>query len=679
MRGKRLRRSGRLPGRWAALAAAGVTGHGAGAWVLCFDRVHRSVAPSRFGAGPSSGNCPVPEHPKQSSTPRARHRPRVVGIPIMATHLLAGVVVATIGSKTIAGMAAAAQADEAVTDADEHVLESEGAGGEEVFAIDPESLLATLRAIVRQAKGSGANIAQQIVQEEPLTSSTHFSLALRALRLEGESSAGVPLIAGMDDDMKSDIDFFSVWLKVLEDCKKWYLVIEAFDDMKRRELTPTRECYEIMLMALGEGGFFDRSASVVSDMGLNRMEPDLKCYQLALSCCRAAASSDTAQRLMTNMQVQSVQPDLACYNSCLRACCRARKWEAGLAMFQRMRHSGVRADEGSVSLVLRGCLQSPECETTAGVFNDIEASEGRVLTSLHYDMMIAAAESEGEWQDVMSYAGRMGRAGIAPLPITSDTVLAACAELHQWQPAVKLINSLKQDGSEPELVAYSAAMRACASEGEWTEVLQLHEDAIASGKGPFGVEILLPTVAAMSELGFVDDAVSLYREATREGRLRLWRQRRLGTGPSVIDARELPQQVLGVALRAAIEDVSEALQGKQDQSEPLRRVLGGFDAPRPEDIIIIVSDGETSEDQAEAKNTEAAETTLALVRELISDNAQVEWSASPPACIRIPGSELQRLLVKRVQKAVSDFVPRDDKGGLANLLLGDSGGGGGSI
>merc|ERR1719433_238297 len=317
-----------------------------------------------------------------------------------------------------------------------------------------------------------------------------------------------------------------------------------------------------------------------------------------------------------------------------------------------MRGAEIKIDEKSLYYVLSACITGMDADQAFKIALKLEADASITFSELHYDMSISACETAGKWQEIIMLAARMGERGVSPDGITCNSVLRACVELGNWQAALTLLDSMKDDGIELDGLAYSTVLQACAQAEQWEEVLRLH--AMIEDRQPSVVreEIAQPVTAALWELGRTEDARRFYHEATDRGWLRLWRRRRFGAGPAMLDTRRVKPQVANIAVDVAL---SEARQ-QGDMKDSAGLLFQGVSARKEaQDVVVVVND-EDIEGQGEvleAVEGSTAAAVLEVARRVLGQKAKLECLRDPVGCIRIPGSELE---VQRVQEAVKDFM-----------------------
>jgi len=345
-----------------------------------------------------------------------------------------------------------------------------------------------------------------------------------------------------------------------------------------------------------------------------------------------------------------------------------------------MRSKGLEVDEDTVWWALRATANSGDANELSSIFREIEADASMSLSEVHYDVLINACERSGNWLEVLTLAAGMGNRGVSPHEITCNSVLLACIELGKWEVALNLFRTMRGDGAKLDMVAYSTLINALSDVAQYDELLKLYgelqsdpnivggSDAstvpIAERVPELGGELAIPVIDALAEVGRSDEALALYRSATDNGSLRLWRQRRFGPSSMLLDAKHIPHQVAGIAVRSALQDAAKVLaetaaDDAAARGNALSMARSGF-SRRTQDILVVVEAGEVqvSGGRLEApESASAAAVVLAVARGALGEEAKLEYSEQPVPCIRIPWAELEALMMQRVQRAVSEFTP----------------------
>lgn len=348
------------------------------------------------------------------------------------------------------------------------------------------------------------------------------------------------------------------------------------------------------------------------------------------------------------MKGSAAKPIQGCYEVAIRACQRAGDWQMGLDLFREMRSSGLPTTEETIARMLRGCMTSLDYQSADNFFRELEAEENLELTEIHYDIVVDAMQRAKAWPQVLSLAARMGARNINPHAITCNSILMACAELGKWEVALSLLDDVASTGIELDAVAYCTVLRACALAGQWDEVLRLHNIIKERDPSMMSAAAVAHVIQALSEVDKADEALHMYREAATSGRLRLWRRGRLDR-PSFLDARDIPIQVAKIALHSALEDITNppGTKGKQSGS-----AYPGISSSKLGDLVVVVDENTA----VQALEGTVAAGILQVIRKVLGEGTQYKCQEVPVECIRIPGEELQAVLVKRAQQAVEQAV-----------------------
>lgn len=508
--------------------------------------------------------------------------------------------------------------------------------------------LATLIATVREAQASKLDPVQVFQERKLLPDGPHYILALRALRLEGQHDAVLRLFANMDGLFAQGAFAYAELMASYEAMERFSLVFEVFARMKRQDIQPDLPCYNSMLLAFAVYQMWEKAVELLKEMRRNQITPNVTSYERAIAACNSK-NSNMALNLLRSMETAGLWPSQECYRHVIWTF-RKVSWKTALELVKEMQSRKIEVDEKSLKYVLSACSIGLDSEAASSIFRQLEADETLCLSELHYDICIAACERAGNWPEVISLAARMGARGISPHPITTNSVLHACVELGKWEVALSLLRSVRETGAELDGVAYSTVLHACAEAGKWEEVLQLHAELGDSQLGLVREETASPVIAALCEVDRMQDAVDLYREAVDRGWLRLWRRRRLGRGPAMLDTRKLPPQVAGVAVHVALSDAAQPNRVGTASS------IGVSAQKEPQDIIVIVHDEALVGEVPEAVKGSTAAKVLQVAYEMLGKETKLQCMRAPFACVRIPGTSLQVFEVQRVQQAVKDFM-----------------------
>jgi len=502
-----------------------------------------------------------------------------------------------------------------------------------------------------EAQSSELDVVQFLRDRDLLKDSLRVAMALRVLRLGGRNEEAIALFAASDEFCEPDIAIEAELLAVYGSMGRWTPILDEFNRLKQRRLEPDRACYNCVMVALAYTDQQPRALEILQEMKQRKIFPDVASYEWALKCSNDEGSPDVKLGLLRSMKANGLVPSQDCYRRVLRSLAKSSAFERSLELLDEMREKKVQIDEMSLNYVLTACITGMGVEQAFGAVLKLEADASITFSELHYDMCISACESVGRWQEIILLAARMGERGISPDCITCNSVLRACVELGNWQDALTLLDTMQDDGIELDGLAYSTVLKACAQADQWEEVLRLH--AMIEDNQPSVVreEIAQPVIAALWELGRAEDARRFYHEATDRGWLRLWRRRRFGAGPAMLDTRRVVPQVANIAVGIAL---SEARQG--DMNDPAALLIQGASARKEaQDVVVVVNDEDIGGkgEVLEAVEGSTAAAVLEVARQVLGTKAKLECLRDPVACIRIPGSELE---VQRVQEAIKDFM-----------------------
>jgi len=517
----------------------------------------------------------------------------------------------------------------------------------------PETALAALTSIVKEAQKSQHDVVQALQSSGKLQGSQDYVLALRVLRLEKLYSMVLRMYTEMSDEVKGDMAVYTEVLQTHIAMKRWHRVKMTFNDMARRGVKPDLDCFNMLLFALAAMGLGQchKARALVLQMRKSKVQPNNLSYLYALEACSRKDTFGEQIEIWKLMKSSIVQPMQGCYEVAIRACQRAGDWEKGFDLFREMRSLGFVANEETTARMLRVCMTSLDYESADQFFRKLEAEEDLELTEMHYDIVVDAMERAKAWPQVLSLAARMGARNINPHEITCNTILKACAELGKWEVALRLLGDVASSGTELDAVAYCTVLRACALAGQWGEVLRLHEKIREKEPGMLTSVAIAHVIQSLSEVGRANEAQHMYKEAAASGRLRLWRRGRLDR-PSFLDARDIPVQVARIALHVTLDEITEPLVRK---GTPPGSAYPAFPSPNLGDLVVVV-DENTATNAIEGS---VASGVLQVIQERLGQEAQYQRQEFPVECIRIPGSELQALLVKRVQQAMVQFSARN--------------------
>jgi len=581
----------------------------------------------------------------RASAPRSERKARLWGAKL-------------VGGVVAGGAAAAAAASGAARAAtDSGVAETEAVGAPVAGQLE-ETRAEEILATIRGAREEEEDIAQALEGGGMLVDLPHCVAALRLLRLEGLYAEVPRLFTLMSNsiypDIAADASAYTEVCGAYEALQRWSSVLDTHAAMLQKGVQPELSCCNSALRAMRKVRNWRQAVQLLESMESGAPAPDADSYANGLIAC--VTQADLVWKLFTSMKERKLMPSERCYDVALTSLARTSQWEQSLAVFHEMRSRDIVPEQRTTCKTLRGLLQADELEAAKTMLAAFEADAGVELTAVDYDVVISAHERDENWQQVIATASRMGAQGVSPDAITSTTVLAACAELGQWQAAVGLLGNMAADETWCDVSAYAIVLRACAMEAQWTEVLRLYDELTARNPGPLGAGIVTPVIAALAEVGRVADADETYRNSTRLGWLRLWQ--RFGSGPSFLDARGLYPQMTSVALRVKLEDMAHVSAGASSRGLGARVGLSGVQAAQ--DLVVIVEGlsfrGDGTSD-IQPKEGSSAESVFEVVASVLGDDATVKASRTPYASLRISGSELEALLLKREEEAVSSVTP----------------------
>eukprot|EP00435_Cladocopium_sp_Y103_P024154 s958_g5.t3 len=526
-----------------------------------------------------------------------------------------------------------------------------------VLELDPERAKGIAK-VVKEAKKQQLRALDMLREQQLITDEASTLQALRALRLAGLHEEVFTLFAEVNS-LTILPEACAEQMASLEAAGSISELFQQMDEMRRREIRPNISCYNRLMRLHARNRSTTAALTLLAEMRENSVKPDVHTYDFALGSCNSRKKWENIITLLDSMQEDGVKPNSSCYRTIMHGLSYSEEhYERCYDLYIEMRENGITPEEHHLVELTRALFgaEGQERDETKGldIFQTLVEDSSVKFTEVHFDMAISICEKAGKWREILALATAMGGRGITPHSMTCNAVLKACVQLGKWDVALKLLGTMERDGTQLDRIAYLTVLAACAGARQWDEVLKLYADIEDRFPEFIGPDMMLPTIAAMCEVGREEEAIALYRKSF--GSLLARQQsRRRGNDPIVLDARRLSPQVAGIMMRCALEDSAKSADATAARAaKPM--ALAGFTPTGLKDIFIAVNAADLEDDAVPVPNSTAG-ALLKVAREILGADAPLECQQTPFPSVKVPGLSLQSMLVQQEMAHDEDALP----------------------
>lgn len=180
-----------------------------------------------------------------------------------------------------------------------------------------------------------------------------------------------------------------------------------------------------------------------------------------------------------------------------------------------------------------------------------------------YEASLAECAKAASWARAVRLLDLMNARNLPRERVAWTSAAAACGKAGRVVESLAIAEAMEKKGIRPDQAVYHSVLEACDAQGDAMRMAQLLDKMSTQGIMPNVVtyhKVLVPLVQA----GLMEEAMQLYRQASKMGVFNLWSVR-----GRFVDLEDIPIEVAQLAIRDIVED-------KADQMVGTKAGKGGF-------------------------------------------------------------------------------------------------------
>ena len=262
---------------------------------------------------------------------------------------------------------------------------------------------------------------------------------------------------------------------------QWDRALALLSTMSKQQLTPTLECYELVLQACQRASRPKKALVVWTTMiERHHLRPNTACLNAIVGCCALGGNLEDAldilkdwkalgdprtyelvlegcakekdwRRALSVLGAMRVPPDAGCYAAVITACAEGDQWEKCISLLREMRMQGVEPQEGHYLIAMQVCAKAGKVDKVVGLLqemkDEVDLTEGALVPEEgHYQTCMWACLNHGDAKQAIQLFSEMESRGIRPYGRSYKTLLHAYRTLQDGGRALETLRRMKKEG-----------------------------------------------------------------------------------------------------------------------------------------------------------------------------------------------------------------------------------------
>merc|ERR1719327_894515 len=323
-------------------------------------------------------------------------------------------------------------------------------------------------------------------------------------------------------------------------------VRELWNEMRRRNVTPTSITLGCMIDALVSNGLPDEAFGLVREIRDESEYADVLntvIYSTLLKGFAQARQPGRVQEVFDEMKEMGIACNTVSYNTMLDANARTGKMDRADELFREMQASGVSPDVITYSTLVKGYCQAGDIDRGYQVLNEMVASGVHEPDEILYNSLLDGCAKQHRVDDALKLVEDMHKHHVRPSNFTLSILVKLLGRSRRLNQAFTMVEeTCKRFDLQANIHVYTCLIFACFQNRQMPRALQLHDSMITEA----GIEPDERTYAVLARgclgAGSIEKAANVVRAAYR-------------LNPQGLS---MPQRAPGVEMRA-LEEVMNAL------------------------------------------------------------------------------------------------------------------------
>merc|ERR1719420_694408 len=296
-------------------------------------------------------------------------------------------------------------------------------------------------------------------------------------------------------------------------------VRELWNEMRRRNVTPTSITLGCMIDALVSNGLPDEAFGLVREIRDDSEYADILntvIYSTLLKGFAQSRQPGRVQEVFDEMKQMGIACNTVSYNTMLDANARTGKMDRADELFREMQSSGVSPDVITYSTLVKGYCQAGDIDRGYQVLNEMVANGTHEPDEILYNSLLDGCAKQHRVDDALKLVEDMHKNNVRPSNFTLSILVKLLGRSRRLNQAFSMVEeTCKRFDLQANIHVYTCLLYACFQNRQMPRALQLHDSMITEA----GVEPDERTYAVLARgclgAGSCEKAANVVRAAYR--------------------------------------------------------------------------------------------------------------------------------------------------------------------
>merc|ERR1719236_188057 len=296
-------------------------------------------------------------------------------------------------------------------------------------------------------------------------------------------------------------------------------VRELWDEMRRRNVTPTSITLGCMVDALVCNGLPDEAFELVREIRDESEFADILntvIYSTLLKGFAQTRQPAKVQEVFDEMKEMGIACNTVSYNTMLDANARTGKMDRADELFREMQASGVSPDVITYSTLVKGYCQAGDIDRGYQVLNEMVEHGVHEPDEILYNSLLDGCAKQHRVDDALKLLEDMHKHNVRPSNFTLSILVKLLGRSRRLNQAFSMVEeTCKRFDLQANIHVYTCLLYACFQNRQLPRALKLHDSMITEA----GIEPDAKTYAVLARgcvtNGSLDKAANVVRAAYR--------------------------------------------------------------------------------------------------------------------------------------------------------------------
>ena len=284
---------------------------------------------------------------------------------------------------------------------------------------------------------------------------------------------------------------------------KWTRAVAVFDDMKRQEVAPDTDHYNMICNSafyqpnsprqsgrantsvghIAKEAVWKILVGILEEMHLRGMVPT---EHNVLTAMRAFSKTGAWEKVIDLFELCErfdIEKTNLTWGTVLSELANNDMIDEAKKIMVKMKEAKIEPNKLYYAGMATVAQKSADWKRALGLLRDIE-SRGRVPDIFCYNKCIGACGDAEKLNEALSIFDSMHEHGVLPNIITYTAIIKACGKCGNWEKALEILQSMEGNKTTPNVITWTAALHACGSNGQLEQCFHMLEAMKAKGIQP---------------------------------------------------------------------------------------------------------------------------------------------------------------------------------------------------